>query len=115
MNWKRRLVTGLVALAVLVVSGLVAAKIYLRSRAVADRVARRLEEKLGAPVRVGEADIGLFGSSTLRNVEVAEGDGNDAAWLTVEEISFDVSAFDLLLGKGSPDRVTLKGAKADLR
>src|SRR5262249_37394069 len=113
MRWKRWLLVTLAVLLVLAGGLFVAARIYLRSSAVAGRVAKELADTLGVPVRVGEADVGVFGKSTVRNVRVHEPDAD--AWLTVDEVSTDVSALDVIRGAVRPKRVTLKGVKAELR
>src|SRR5260370_1041949 len=111
---RKRWLIGTLAVLLLLIGGLfVAARLYLRSAAVAARVAREFEQTLGVPVHVGEADIGLFGGSTVRNVQVFEPKGG--AWLTVDAIAADVSAFDVLRKKVRPRHGILKGLKAELR
>src|SRR5262245_21764812 len=114
MRWKRWLLGTLLVLVVLGVGLLIAAKLYLRSSAVAARVAAHLRKKLGVPVRVKEADIGLFGDSTIRHVEMFESDSHSDPWATVGELSTDISAADLLSGAANPRRLTLKGLRANL-
>jgi len=104
-------------LLVLVVLGaglLIGARLYLHSAAVAGRVAAQLRQKLGIPVRVEKADIGLFGDSTVRNVEMYESDTHTQPWVTVGEISTDISILDVLRGVTNPHRLSLKGVRADL-
>jgi hypothetical protein len=116
MKRKRWLWRALVAVVLLVIVLLLAARFYLRSSAVASRLAAELANTLGVPVRVEEADVGLFGESTARNVTVHESESDeDRPWLSVDEVSADVSVLDLLRGKATPGRVTVRGARAELR
>jgi translocation and assembly module TamB len=115
MKWKRWLLATLVLLLLLVGGLFIAARIYLSSTAVALKVQKQLEEELGVPVRIGSASVGLFGSTTVRDVHLHESEANANAWLKVREITTDISALDVLRDKVSPSRVTLKGVEADLR
>lgn len=115
MKWKRWLLVTLIVLAVVTGGLYIAARVYLHSSAVATKVAQQLEEELGVPVKVGSASVGLFGSTTVHDVRLHESEGNATAWLTVQEITTDISAVDILRGKIQPKRVALKGVKAELR
>jgi hypothetical protein len=115
MKWKRWLLATLVLLLLLVGGPFIAARIYLSSSAVAQKVQQQLEEELGVPVRIGSASVGLFGSTTVRDVHLHESEANANAWLKVREITTDISALDVLRDKVRPSRVTLKGVEADLR
>src|SRR5215471_12395843 len=114
MRRKRWLLWTLLVLLGLSAGLLLAARLYLRSSAVAARVAAQLRQKLGIPVRVEEADIGLFGDSTIRNVEMFESDTHARPWAVIGELSTDISVLDLLRGAVNPRQLTLKGVRADL-
>jgi hypothetical protein len=109
---KKRWRIALLALVAFVLVGLLAARLYLSSGAAARRAAASLQDRLGLPVTVGSARIGLFGGSTLRCVTVLDADGGEL--LTVEEADLDASALSLMLGR-SPRQVTLRGADVTLR
>jgi uncharacterized protein involved in outer membrane biogenesis len=106
-----------VALIVLLVVLFLAARWYLSSRQVADRVAARLQDLLGGRVRVASADVGLADGSFLEGVEVYEPEAEPAAepWLTAARVDADVSALGLLKGHDLPHRITLTGAAVVLR
>ena len=115
MKWKRWLLVTLAVLLLLVVGLYVGARFYLSSSAVTQKVQQQLEEELGAPVQIGSANVGLFGSTTVHDVRLHESAANTNTWLKVQSITTDISAFDILRGKVAPKRVTLKGVTADLR
>jgi hypothetical protein len=88
-----------------------AARLCLASQRVARQAAARLEQLLGASVRVGSARIGLFGESVLRSVELSDDEG---PFLTIDEVRADLSVWGLLRG-AEPGTVRLRGAHLVLR
>ncbi len=110
----------LLILAVIVVAGLGVlwgvSRILLSGRRVSGMVASRLQAAYGAPVQVGDADIGL-GSSALHGLKLYEPNAstNDMPWAEVKELDADVSLLKLLSGDASPHRLTLRGADVTLR
>lgn len=113
MKWLRRVLVGLVS--ILVVAGF-AARRYLTSRRVADQVVAQLSSVYGGPVKVSGVDIGLGGSS-LSGFELYEtgAAGDQAPWLTVQDLNTDISVFTLLHGTVVPGDVRVTGAKVLLR
>jgi hypothetical protein len=115
---RLRLVLGLLALFVVLAAGAVGcAKLYLSSGRGAQQITSKLEDVLGVPVRVGGADVGIQGDSTLSGLQLYEADGQrpDKAWLTVQGVRTDLSLIDVIRGDTSPQRVELSGAAVDLR
>lgn len=88
---------------------------YLSSDAVAQQVAQQLEQQLGASVRVKSASVGVFGSTTIRGIEIREAADSQKPWVTVEKASMDVSALDVAGGGASPTTITLTKAVVELR
>src|SRR5262249_32340302 len=116
MKRRRRLLFAVLVLAAVIGALAVAVKGYLRSRHVADQVAARLEEVYGAPVEIGELDVGLR-ESTLRGLKLYEPDADPPGdpWLTVDRVTTDVSIWDLFRRQATPRFVTLTGVKAVVR
>jgi hypothetical protein len=104
----------LVLLLLLLVGAFVGLRLYLSSNRVAQRVADHLRAILGGTVRVGKAEIGLQGNSTLRNVEVFK-DKDDTPWFRADEIVADLSVLSLLGGEAIPDRIALNKTQLVLR
>jgi translocation and assembly module TamB len=113
---RNYLLIPVATLLVLALIGLGGAKYYLSSGAAATKVSNRLEAILGVPVKVGGADIGLTGGSSLSNAQVyeAEGGKSDEPWLTVKQVRADVATADLLRG-ANPEQLTLTGVDVRLR
>jgi hypothetical protein len=103
-----------VVLAVLVTLGGV--RLVLSSGFAANRVADRLSELLGVPVRVGSADIGLRTDSSLRKLEIYESGDNapDVPWAVADDVRADFSAVDMF-GDDLPKEVVFEGAAVELR
>jgi uncharacterized protein involved in outer membrane biogenesis len=114
MRWKRWLFIGAGTLLVLSAVLLVAAHFYLRSSAMARRAEDKLQEALGVPVRVGGVAIGLAGSSSARQIEVLE-PKRETPWLTLEEVTANLSVLDLLSGNAEGGKVRVRGARVHLR
>jgi hypothetical protein len=112
MKWVLRLVIALVLLAVVVVLG---ARWYLSSSRVAEQVRARLEALLGAPVHVGEVNIGLSGSSSVGGLELYESKEKAHAWLKADRLEADVSALKMLAGEAVPHTLQVSGASVTLR
>jgi hypothetical protein len=106
---------GLAVLALLVVGTIVAARFYLSSNRAANEVAERLQTLLGGTVRVGSADIGLTGSSSLHGVEAFQDSGQDGEkpWVEFKDVELNASVFDLLRGQ-LPTQITVHGASINL-
>jgi hypothetical protein len=91
-------------------------RLYLSSRFAAAQAAERLQDVLGAPVRVSDVNIGIGGDSTLQGLEVfEEGRPSDGPWVTIEDVRADVSALGMVGGRSKPSEVELGGAVIDLR
>ena len=90
MKRSGRLRKGLVFLLVLVVAGLAlvgCARSTSASRHASSQIAGKLQDVLGVPVRIDEADIGFKGESSLSGLQVFEANGQrpDKPWLTVQK------------------------------
>ena len=95
----------LVSLAVLGILFL-GVRLYLSSRFAAAHAAERLQDVLGAPVRVSNVNIGIGGDSTLQGLEVFEEDRpGDGPWVTIEDVRADVSALGMVGGRSKPSEV----------
>src|ERR1022692_1172707 len=107
---KRFLVLMLVA----VIAGGLLVRAYLRSNRVTEQVTTQLEAVYGGPVRVGDVEIGLTGT-TIRDFALYE-DGlltigdHDEPWLKIASLNTDVSIWDFVNGNARPTRVTVTGA-----
>jgi hypothetical protein len=93
--------------ALLVVAGLlgtlvVVARCYLTSAAAARQVADRLTELLGEPVQVDAVDLGLTSQSSFHGIKVL-GSADGAPWLTIDNVSAAVSAWQLRDGVLPPE------------
>jgi hypothetical protein len=112
-TWLRR------ALIVLIVLGLAvfAARQYVASRHVANQVAASLETMCGAPVEIGEVDVGFDGSIVrgLKLFETATTVSIAVPWAVVSEIQTDAALWSVLSGETTPRRVTLSGAAVTLQ
>src|SRR4051812_1588094 len=104
---KRNAALALVIVLLAIVGAGFFVRSYLRSHRMAQQVATRLKSVYGAPVRVGEVDVGL-GSTTISNFELFEedSDAKDQPWLKVASLTADVSLWDLISGNAVPTRVT---------
>ncbi len=109
----KRAVRVVIVFALLLLVAAIAARFYLKSRVVADKVVTQLESLYGGQVKVAGVDIGLKGS-TLSGFELFEKDGV-TPWLTVAQLNTDISVFDLVRGDDVPKQVHIKGAKLLLR
>ncbi|HTU89746.1 MAG TPA: hypothetical protein VMF69_06600, partial [Gemmataceae bacterium] len=103
-----------IALLLLAGGGLIALRSYLSSAAVSRQVAERLQEMLGGRVDIQSAQISLIGSSSVRGIEAYEEGEADKPWLRIDDVTADISALSLLLGK-SPDDIQLQRARVRLR
>jgi translocation and assembly module TamB len=113
--WLRKtLWITLVVLFLLAGGGLIALRTYLSSAAAVRQVAERLQEVLGGRIEIQSAQIGLFGSSRVRGIEVYEDGEFNKPWLRIDEATADVSVLSLLCSK-SPQDVHLQGARILLR
>jgi hypothetical protein len=109
MKRARWLLFSFFLLAGLAGSLAVAARCYLTSADAARRVAGRLEGMLGTPVRVHEVDLGLTRQSSVRGLELFGSPTDTAPWLAIDDLSADVSAWELLGGK-LPRQIEATGA-----
>jgi len=110
---RRLAYVAVTLLAVFVILGFIA-KGYLRSKAVTDQVRAKLQEAIGGPVEVGQADIG-FGSSSISGVQIRETEqSKEEPWITVGALTTDLNVFSVLRG-ATPNEVTIRGAKVLLR
>ena len=111
---RRLLVILGIFLGIILVLGFIA-KTYLRSTAVRGQVQAKLQEAIGGPVEVGEADIG-FSSSSISDVQIRETEKpKEEPWLVVGNIATDLNVFSVLRGAAMPNEVTITGAKVLLR
>jgi hypothetical protein len=92
----------LILLAVVVLAALgvvIGGRYYLHSDQVRQRVATRLESIYGGDVEVGEADIGVTGDTTLKNLRFYERDKSGKnPWAKVGSVEADVSGLNLMRG-----------------
>lgn len=113
---KRRLpIVLIVGLVILVGLGF-AVRVALHSRQVASMVTSRLEAMYGGSVHVADVSVGLS-SSSVTGVELfdkGKADSQDP-WLTIDAISANVSALELLRGRVSANDLTLTGVAIKLR
>ncbi len=107
------LLYGLPVLALLLLAAAAAARLYLSSEAVAAKVAGRLGDIFGGPVRVGEVDIGLAGDSTLKGLQVFPGDGSGKPWIEIADVEANVSALGLISG-ATPTDIHLQAPEVSL-
>ena len=81
------------------------------------RVAHRLGEVSGCPVRLGSLRFGAFGGVWLEGLELGEPSGAGPAgaepWLAARAVRIDLSLAMLLVGRLEPSRIELRGL--DLR
>jgi hypothetical protein len=95
----------------------VALRLLLASSFTTSRVAAQLTDLTGAPARLGSADVG-FKNTSLSRLQLFEAGANPAAdtpWATADEVTANLSAWDLLKGSTSPSRLELKNAVILLR
>jgi hypothetical protein len=117
MKRRRRLLIALLVLVLLVAAVYWGGRRFLASQRMAREVAGRLASWYGVPVKLGEVDIGLHGTS-LRQLELYEPTdkrSSDEPWLRAEEVLTDVSPWDLLHGDTTPHELSLDGAAVTLR
>jgi hypothetical protein len=103
---------------VVVCVGLVGcARLYLGSSRATNLVAERLQSLLGGKVELGQAHIGLHGTSSLHDLRAFEegASPNSPAWLQVTDVTADVSLLSLLRGESMPDHIDMHGAELYLR
>jgi translocation and assembly module TamB len=109
----------LVVLSILIVLGTAAevARRYFISPEAASMVTARLQDSLGVPVQLGEADVG-WSSTTLRDLKLYEKGASplaDVPWAVVRDLKADVSVQDLIGGETKPTSLTLSGPTITLR
>ena len=112
-NWLR------LALILTVVAGIgaFAARRYLASQRVAARVTASLETVCGAPVEVGEVDVGFDGCILrgLKLFDTATTVSLAVPWAVVQEAQSDTTLWSILSGPTTPRNVTLTGAAITLQ
>jgi hypothetical protein len=111
----KRAVRISVMVLIVLLAGLIAARLFLSSQFVADEVAAQLADIYGGRVELKDARIGLVGDSTIGGVRLYEAGGAPEPWLTAHSIKADLSALGLLSGDTMPDQVTVSGATISLR
>ncbi len=109
---RKVLLYGLSVLVLLLVAAVAAARLYLSSDSVVQKVAARLEDVFGGPVQLQGVDIGLSGDSSLKGLRVYP-HGGEKPWIEVADIDADVSALGLLAGNG-PTNVLLQAPRVTL-
>jgi translocation and assembly module TamB len=116
MTRTRRLGIAFLVAALLAAAAVGCAKLYLASGRATQQVRDRLQNVLGVPVEVADADIGLAGQSSLQGLKIYEPGEKppEQPWLLADDIEADVSVVGLL-GGAMPQRVRVKGATVDLR
>jgi hypothetical protein len=120
MLLMRRVWRGLLLVLVLLVVAagilVLAARSYLSSTAAADRVTAGLEADYGAPVQVGQVQIGMQSSSVtdLKLYEAGARPG-DEAWATFRHVRADVSLASLVRGTDKVRDLDVTGADLTLR
>jgi hypothetical protein len=94
----------------------VVARWYLSSAAVARRVEQQLEALVGGTVKVGAANLGIFGGSSLTGVQLYEPGAatSDRPWLEVDSVSMDRAALGLARGE-LPNHIHLEHPQVLLR
>lgn len=92
------------------------ARLYLSSAYIRAQVAARLQTTFGAPVQVGQAQIGIRGSS-LQHVQLfqAEASTEEPPWLVIENAQANIPLWDLIKSGALPSRLTLNGVAITLR
>lgn len=112
MRWPRRRPTFVVLSTLTVL--LIGAYGWSRTSSAASLVGRKLEGRLGAPVRVERLDVG-FSASTLRHVRMFEVDGDESELvLTAGSIDANVSPIGALTGS-MPREIVVRDAELNLR
>jgi translocation and assembly module TamB len=109
---RKVLLYGLAVLVLLLLAAVAAARLYLSSDAAVQKVAARLEEVFGGPVRLDSVDIGLSGDSSLQGLKVFP-PGGDKPWIEMADIAADVSVLGMLVGNG-PENVRLQSPAVTL-
>jgi translocation and assembly module TamB len=115
----RRVRLGVLVVLVLLLvagAGVLALRNYLSSARVAAQVTAGLEEQYGAPVKIGNAEVGLRASS-VRHLELfEEGAAPGAApWATFDDVRADVSLLSLVRGSDKVRDLDVSGAALTLR
>jgi hypothetical protein len=115
----RRVRLGLLVVLVLILLAGAAALVvraYLSSDRVVARVTSALEEQYGAPVRVGQVEVGLNASS-VRHLELFEPDAapGTAPWATFDDVRADIALGSLVAGRSQPRHLDMTGAAITLR
>lgn len=95
-RWLRRLAVVVVTLAVLLLIGLVALVVALRSSLPERIVEREATAALGVRVQVQDVDVGIFGSTTIRGLR-ATMPLEDEPFLVVPEVHARHTALPMLL------------------
>jgi hypothetical protein len=115
-RWHKIVLVGLAAALLLGAAALGGLYWYLSSQGAVHRIAGRLQDILGAPVHIRQAQVGLAGGSSLQGLEVYEpgGGADHEPWLEINQVSADVSAPGLVRG-ALPGEVTAEGASLTLR
>ena len=107
--------TVLLTTALLLVGVAVGGWVYVRSPAAGRLVARKLEQRLGTNVQIGQLDVGIGSTSVadLRVYEYQAPTGADPV-IRVGAVDLDVSAVGAAAG-AMPSNVTLRDARVLLR
>jgi translocation and assembly module TamB len=114
-TWLRKALLLFPILSILlVVTALVALRLYLSSAGATRQVAERLQDMLGGRVEVQQSQIGLTGDSTVQGITAYEDGQADKPWLQIDGVKADVSALSVLRDK-SPEAIRVQGARIGLR
>jgi translocation and assembly module TamB len=119
MKTVRRLLKVLAVFLILAVVVLEGGRRLLGTQYGADKVAGKLADVYGGPVKLSAVDLG-YRSSILRGLRLYEmdQDPSDAArlpWITVEEVAADVTLWQALRGQAPLHQLALTNASITLR
>jgi hypothetical protein len=119
MKKRRRLLILLIVLFLFGVVVFEGGRRLLASQYVANKVASKLTEACGAPVSLAAVDLGFRNSSVngLRLYEAGDqpGAANTEPWVSVNEVTTDVTLWGAIRGVAVPSQITLRGATIHLR
>lgn len=112
LHWSVKLLLGFGILLAVAYLGL---RWYLSSDAIRRQVLARVQEAIDSPVQIEGVSIGLLGDSTVKNLQLFEDEKTNLPWLSIDKLSLDVSAMDVMNENVKPKRVEVSGAHVHLR